>query len=89
MPRDFFNGLLTVSGAGLSDDGLRAISRLKALRTLTIVPNTEDEALAETCAEHLRNLPHLSKLHLGVAILSERLEKLRRALPNCEIDFAP
>jgi hypothetical protein len=76
--------VLTVKRASVSDEGLRHISALKALSVLSLmyVP------ISDRAVDVLRQLQGVDKFRIyGGQLTAAGVEKLRRDLPNSEIDY--
>jgi Leucine-rich repeat (LRR) protein len=72
---------LKLGGANITDDGLPVIGRMTQLESLELWPSfVTDDGLT-----HLRTLTNLKQLSVGPHITEKAADKLRQALPNCEI----
>jgi hypothetical protein len=79
--------LTLVRSVDLTDKGMSSVGRLGSLRVLSLdaIDRVTDKGLA-----HLEGLTNLQRLMLGVRpdrVSREAIERLRRALPNCQVEI--
>jgi hypothetical protein len=75
--------VLDLAEAGLTDDGLRRVGGLRRLRRLRL-PGT---AVTDAGLRHLEAMGGLEAVHLCACpgVTKEGVERLRKALPGCEV----
>lgn len=77
--------LLNVSGSKITDAGTAYFEKLPKLQVLQLW-NT---GITDESVTHLAKLTNLKSLYLGDSLISsEAIEKLKTALPNCEIQWS-
>jgi hypothetical protein len=71
----------------INDDTLAEVAQLESLEQLWL---NGDISITDTGLNHLKGLTHLRDLSLGHApVTAKAVERLRQALPECEISWVP
>ncbi len=74
---------LTLKWSDISDDDVASIAKMKSIVNLNL---SESYALTDRSIDYLKQMTNLESLDLSFSKISpERLEELRRTLPNCKI----